>query len=55
MLKGSASECILVSLLAARFATIKELKRRYPFVEDGILLSKLVAYCSKEVLFDLVG
>lgn len=46
--QGSASECILVSLLAARFEMIKLLKQRYPFVEEGVLLSKLIAYCSKE-------
>lgn len=27
---------------------IKLLKQRYPFVEEGVLLSKLIAYCSKE-------
>lgn len=39
---------MLVSLLAARAQKIKELKVLSPFVEDGVLLSKLVAYCSKE-------
>ncbi|OQV18280.1 Tyrosine decarboxylase [Hypsibius exemplaris] len=48
VIQGSASECILVSLLAARQATIRELKRQHPFVEEGVLLSKLMAYCSKE-------
>lgn len=48
-IEGSASECILVSLLAARYDTLKGLKARFPFVEEGILLSKLVGYCSKEV------
>ncbi|MCP9261711.1 Aromatic-L-amino-acid decarboxylase [Dirofilaria immitis] len=48
MEKGSASECNFVSLLAARFEVLKELKQRFPFVEEGLLLSKLVAYCSKE-------
>lgn len=37
-----------MSLLAARFEIIKELRNRYPFVEEGVLLSKLIAYCSKE-------
>ncbi|VDN39363.1 unnamed protein product, partial [Gongylonema pulchrum] len=45
---GSASECSFVSLLAARFEVLKELRQRFPFVEEGLLLSKLVAYCSKE-------
>lgn len=47
-LQSSASECVLVSLLAARAQKIKELKTVHPFVEEGVLLSKLVAYCSKE-------
>ena len=47
--QGSASECVLVTLLAARHAAIGRLKVRLPFVEDGNLLSKLVAYSSKLV------
>ncbi|XP_070207311.1 aromatic-L-amino-acid decarboxylase-like [Littorina saxatilis] len=46
-IQGCASECVLVTLLAARHEAIKRLKVRLPFVEDGILLSKLVAYSSK--------
>ncbi|WKX96472.1 hypothetical protein Q1695_012704 [Nippostrongylus brasiliensis] len=48
VIQGSASDCNLVSLLAARFDIIKELRKRFPFVEEGLLLSKLIAYCSKE-------
>lgn len=44
----SASECILVTMLAARAQAIKRLKQQHPFVEEGHLLSKLMAYCSKE-------
>ena len=47
--QGSASECVLVTLLAARHAAIKDLKNKFPFVEEGVLLSRLVAYCSKLV------
>ncbi|CAH1772284.1 unnamed protein product [Owenia fusiformis] len=47
VIQGSASECILVTVLAARHQAIRELKNRFPFVEDGVLLSKLVGYCSK--------
>ncbi|XP_076451303.1 aromatic-L-amino-acid decarboxylase-like [Babylonia areolata] len=47
VIQGSASECVLVALLAARHAAIKRLKVRLPFAEDGALLSKLVAYSSK--------
>uniref|UniRef100_A0A0K0FBH7 MIP05841p (inferred by orthology to a D. melanogaster protein) n=1 Tax=Strongyloides venezuelensis TaxID=75913 RepID=A0A0K0FBH7_STRVS len=48
VIQGSASECNFVALLAARFEILKKLKERFPFVEEGLLMSKLVAYCSKE-------
>ncbi|CAI5442109.1 unnamed protein product [Caenorhabditis angaria] len=48
VIQSSASECNFVTLLAARFEVMKELRQRFPFVEDGLLLSKLIAYCSKE-------
>jgi glutamate/tyrosine decarboxylase-like PLP-dependent enzyme len=35
-------------MLAARAQAIKILKQQHPFVEEGHLLSKLMAYCSKE-------
>lgn len=35
-------------MLAARAQAIKILKQKHPFVEEGHLLSKLMAYCSKE-------
>ncbi|CAH1404258.1 unnamed protein product [Nezara viridula] len=35
-------------MLAARAQAIKRLKQLHPFVEEGVLLSKLMAYCSKE-------
>ncbi|TMW45148.1 hypothetical protein DOY81_009772 [Sarcophaga bullata] len=44
----SASECILVTMLAARAQALKRLKSQHPFVEECQLLSKLMAYCSKE-------
>lgn len=47
-LQTSASECVLVSMLAARAQALKRLKQQHPFVEEGLLLSKLMAYCSKE-------
>ncbi len=49
--KGSASECVLVALLSARSDTLRKLKAKNPFVEDGVLLSKLVMYTSKLVYF----
>ncbi|CAH2010557.1 unnamed protein product [Acanthoscelides obtectus] len=48
VIQGSASECVLVSMLAARAHMLVRLKKQYPMVEDGVLLSKLIAYCSKE-------
>jgi len=49
LLQGSASECVLISMLVARHAALKELKLNSPSVEEGVLLSRLVAYCSKLV------
>lgn len=46
--KSSASECIFVCMLAARAQAIKRLRKLHPFIEEGVLLSKLMAYCSKE-------
>ncbi|GFX59133.1 tyrosine decarboxylase [Trichonephila clavipes] len=54
VIQGSASDCILVNLLAARHSAVKALKQEKPFVEEGTLLSSLMAYCSKEVSFVLV-
>lgn len=35
-------------MLAARANAIKRLKNQHPNVDDAVLLSKLIAYCSKE-------
>ncbi|XP_026475328.1 tyrosine decarboxylase [Ctenocephalides felis] len=48
VIQTSASECILVTMLAARAQAIKRLKHQHPYTEEGQLLSKLMAYCSKE-------
>nr|CAD7413172.1 unnamed protein product [Timema cristinae] len=48
VIQTSASECVLVCMLAARAQAIKKLKQLHPSVEEGMLLSKLMAYCSKE-------
>nr|CAD7445948.1 unnamed protein product [Timema bartmani] len=48
VIQGSASECILVSMLAARYQAVKHLKRNNPMAEDSSFLPKLVAYCSTE-------
>lgn len=47
VLLGSASECVLVSMLAARTKAIFNYKKTEKIEEDGIILSKLVAYTSK--------
>jgi len=52
--QGSASECVLISMLVARHATLNELRLNSSTVEQGVLLSRLVAYCSKLVLHSLV-
>ena len=47
--QSSASECILDCLLAARAQMIRTLKSKYgDEFEETALLSKLMAYCSKE-------
>lgn len=48
VIQGSASECVLVNLLAARHVAIEKLRKKYPQTPDGVLLSKLIGYCSKE-------
>ncbi|XP_049866614.1 aromatic-L-amino-acid decarboxylase [Pectinophora gossypiella] len=48
VIEGSASECVLVSMLAARANGIKRLKQLFPTEDEGNLLSKLIAYCSKD-------
>nr|CAH7733330.1 unnamed protein product [Callosobruchus chinensis] len=48
VIQTSASECVLVSMLAARNQAIQYLKRNHPDVEDNVFLPKLVGYCSKE-------
>ncbi|OQV16798.1 Tyrosine decarboxylase [Hypsibius exemplaris] len=50
VLQGSASECILVSLLAARLTAVRELesKSENKGIDRRMLLTKLRAYCSDE-------
>ncbi|KAK7794688.1 hypothetical protein R5R35_008019 [Gryllus longicercus] len=47
-IEASASDCILVSMLAARAQVIRYLKEDQPDAEDSVFLPKLVAYCSRE-------
>lgn len=48
VIQSSASECILVSMLAARNQAIHLLKKSSPNTDDSAFLPRLVAYCSKE-------
>lgn len=48
VIQSSASECVLVSMLAARNQAIKHLKKGNPHLDDSAFLPKLVAYCSRE-------
>lgn len=48
VIQSSASECVLVTMLAARNQAIKYLKRNNPHKDDIFFLPRLVAYCSKE-------
>ncbi|XP_060528578.1 tyrosine decarboxylase-like [Cylas formicarius] len=48
VIQTSASECVLISMLAARNQAIQHLKRNSGDVEDSAFLPKLVAYCSEE-------
>ena len=48
VIQGSASECVLVTMLAARTRAIRTLREREPLTEDSGFLPRLVAYCSSE-------
>lgn len=48
VIQGSASECTLVCMMAARARAIKELKGDNCEVHDSVYLPQLVAYASKE-------
>ena len=49
VIQSAASECVLDCLLAARAQAIRTLKGKYgDEVEETTLLSKLMAFCSKE-------
>lgn len=45
-LQGSASDSILVSMLAARYHKIQEVRSQHPELEEGQILQRLVGYCS---------
>ena len=51
MLQGTASEALLVTMLAAKNAALETLRENNSNVEDAVLLSKLVAYSSDQVQY----
>ncbi|CAG9865313.1 unnamed protein product [Phyllotreta striolata] len=48
VLQTSASECVLVSMLAARNQAIQYLKKDNPSTVDSEFLPRLICYCSQE-------
>lgn len=48
VIQTSASECVLVTMLAARNKAIQYLKKNHPHKEDNEFLPMLVGYCSME-------
>uniref|UniRef100_A0A8D8NBY8 Tyrosine decarboxylase n=6 Tax=Culex pipiens TaxID=7175 RepID=A0A8D8NBY8_CULPI len=48
VLQGSASECALVCMMAARYRTIQKLRGSDISVHESVYLPQLVAYASKE-------
>ncbi|XP_076059611.1 aromatic-L-amino-acid decarboxylase-like [Oratosquilla oratoria] len=48
VIQSSASECVFVSIVAARDRALRQLKEEFPDEEQSALQWKLVAYCSKE-------
>ncbi|XP_049862345.1 aromatic-L-amino-acid decarboxylase-like isoform X1 [Schistocerca gregaria] len=48
VIQTSASECVLVTMLAARAQAIRRLKQQQPLAEEASLLARLIGYCSKE-------
>uniref|UniRef100_A0A0N5ASE7 Aromatic-L-amino-acid decarboxylase n=1 Tax=Syphacia muris TaxID=451379 RepID=A0A0N5ASE7_9BILA len=49
VIQTTSSECVFVTLLAARHAAIQKHKRIEPDAKETDILCKLTAYCSKEV------
>ncbi|XP_077985070.1 aromatic-L-amino-acid decarboxylase-like [Glandiceps talaboti] len=47
-IQGSASESILITLLAARTKTIREVKAKNPEMDEYAIMSKLVSYTSDQ-------
>lgn len=50
VIQGTASEATLVALLAARNKKVLEEKEKNPDLDEHLIRSKLVAYCSEQVI-----
>lgn len=50
-MQGTASEATLVALLAARTRELAKYKMDNPNVEEAIITSKFIGYCSDQVFF----
>ncbi|XP_029157537.1 aromatic-L-amino-acid decarboxylase-like [Nylanderia fulva] len=48
VIQGSASECTLICLLAAKDYTMRQIKTLHPELHEDLIKSKLVAYTSNE-------
>jgi aromatic-L-amino-acid decarboxylase len=53
IIQGTASEAALVALLAARNKKINEIKELNPQLEEHYIHSRLVAYSSEQVYYNL--
>jgi aromatic-L-amino-acid decarboxylase len=49
IIQSTASDATLVALLGARSKIIKEMKEKDPSLDEYLIQSKLVAYCSEQV------
>ncbi|UYV65299.1 Tdc2 [Cordylochernes scorpioides] len=48
VIQSSASDSMLASMIAARHFALKVLRQQHPTVDEGVLLARLIAYCSRE-------
>lgn len=48
VIQGSASEAVLVAILAARESTIQKIRENNPDIDEGEIRSKLIAYSSDQ-------
>lgn len=53
VIQGTASEATLVALLGAKAKKIRQVKQEHPEWTDNEIIGKLVAYCSRKIIFFL--